>query len=260
MRSNGNSGRLAAAAAALLLAALVAVPVAADARSAAPEPAQNTVSVTGARRNPPTGLGAVVDLAIAAHSGPLGEDPAGTVSFAVMINRITHLEPFPLYFSGPVTCLDVTANVARLNFVDGYPITVEVVDEGGNGNDQFSFASGNSESDCSSLPDGVFEFNYDHTLGAGRVVVGDAAPATTLTHVPPPDSARRTVRFAFTSSEPGSFQCRLDGERFAPCESPQRYRSPAAGRHIFRVRAVDAGGSPDPSPARCEFRIRRRSP
>lgn len=252
---NADANRIRLVATAVVAAVLVA---AAPAPAATPG-AQNAVSATGASRNPPTGLGAVVDLAIEARSGPLGESPEGTASFAVMINRITHLEPFPLYFSGPVTCLNVTGDFALLNFSDsglGLPITVELVDRGGGGADGFGIAYGNDEADCSSFPTGVLEFPVDQILGAGRAVVHDAAPATTLTHVPPASSARREVRFAFTSTEPGSFQCRLDGDAFAPCVSPQRYRRPGRGRHVFRVRAVDAGGNPDPSPAAYEFRIR----
>lgn len=250
-------GRIAATLVAVAALALVPLAAAARALGSEPGPPQNAVSATGASRSPPTGLGAVVDVAIDAHSGPLGEDPGGSVSFAVMINRITHPEPFPLSFSGPVTCLNVIGNVAFMNWEDwlGFPITLKLVDEGGNGRDGFNFASGNVATDCSSLPGGAFELTFDQILGAGRVVVHDAPPDTTLTHVPPASSARREVRFAFTASEPGSFQCRLDGDGYSPCVSPRRYRRLVPGRHVFRVRGVDAGGNVDPEPARWTFRI-----
>lgn len=256
MHAGGDSRRFAAIA--LALAAILLAPGAAPALATTPEPL-NAVTATGASRNPPTGLGAVVDLAIDARSSPLGEDPTGTVDFAVMINRITHLEPFPLSFSGPVTCLNVVGNVAILNFDYGFPVTVKLVDAGGNGNDGFDFASGNTATDCSSFPTGAFEFAFDQTLGAGRVVVDDAPPDTALTHTPPAVSARQRVRFAFSSSEPGSFECSLDGAAYSSCVSPRRYRHVDRGHHTFRARAVDAGGNADPSPAAYEFRTRRRS-
>jgi hypothetical protein len=217
----------------------------------------NAVNATGASRNPPTGLGAVRDIAIEAHSGPLGEDPAGDVSFAVMINRITHLEPFPFDLSGPVTCLNVVGNVALLNFDNGFPVTIKLTDEGGDGADGFDFAYGNSADDCSSMPSGGFDFDFDKILGNGRVVVRDAPPETALRHVPPVKSARRKVRFAFASSEPGTLECRLDDRSFSRCVSPRRYRRIGTGRHRFRVRSIDAGGNADPSPAAYRFRIVR---
>lgn len=219
--------------------------------------ALNSVTATGASRNPPDGLGAVKGIAIEAHSGPLGEDPAGDVSFAVMINRITHLEPFPFDLAGPVTCLNVVGNVAILNFDNGFPVTARLTDQGGDGADGFDVAYGNSAGDCSSMPSGDFDFDFDKILADGRVVVGDAPPETGLRHVPPVKSARRKVRFAFASSEPGSFECRLDDRSFSRCVSPRRFRRIGGGRHRFRVRSIDPGGNADPSPAVFRFRIVR---
>jgi hypothetical protein len=66
------------------------------------------------------------------------------------------------------------------------------------------------------------------------------------------------LRVAFASTEPGSdFECRLDAGRFVPCSSPFQKRL-AAGLHRFDVRAVDAAGNVDPTPARESLRIARR--
>jgi hypothetical protein len=60
---------------------------------------------------------------------------------------------------------------------------------------------------------------------------------------------------AFASSESGShFECRLDAGKFAACASPFK-KVLAAGLHRFEVRAVDAAGNVDPTPARENFRI-----
>jgi hypothetical protein len=65
------------------------------------------------------------------------------------------------------------------------------------------------------------------------------------------------LRVAFASTEPGSdFECRLDVGRFVPCSSPFEKRL-AAGLHRFEVRAVDAAGNVDPTPARESLRISR---
>lgn len=45
------------------------------------------------------------------------------------------------------------------------------------------------------------------------------------------------------------FQCRRDGTAYAPCTSPVSYAALALGSHTFQVRALDAAGNVDPSPA-----------
>jgi hypothetical protein len=69
---------------------------------------------------------------------------------------------------------------------------------------------------------------------------------------------RRRVAFRFAASERGSrFRCRIDRRPYRPCSSPRAYRL-GAGRHVFRVFAIDAAGNRDTSPAVFRFRIRRR--
>jgi Ca2+-binding RTX toxin-like protein len=71
-------------------------------------------------------------------------------------------------------------------------------------------------------------------------------------------AARRRVTFRFTSSKAGShFLCRLDSKPFRRCASPRTYVV-GAGRHAFRVVAVDSAGNADPTPALFRFRVRRR--
>ncbi len=65
-----------------------------------------------------------------------------------------------------------------------------------------------------------------------------------------------TAKFTFTSTEPGSsFQCKLDKRKFKPCSSPKKYKRLSAGKHKFKVRAVDASGNIDASPAKKKFKI-----
>jgi hypothetical protein len=62
------------------------------------------------------------------------------------------------------------------------------------------------------------------------------------------------ARFRFTSSEPGSsFRCKLDDHQFGSCSSPMTYRHLKDGRHAFRVRATNADGTSDATPARRRF-------
>jgi Ca2+-binding RTX toxin-like protein len=87
-------------------------------------------------------------------------------------------------------------------------------------------------------------------------------PRTTITRHPPnlvwARTRRRRVAFAFASSEPGSrFRCRLDRRPYAACTSPRAY-TVGLGPHTVRIVAIDAAGNADPTPARFDFRVRRR--
>ena len=68
----------------------------------------------------------------------------------------------------------------------------------------------------------------------------------------------RRVAFRFASSEAGSrFRCKLDRKSYRGCTSPRAY-AVKAGRHAFRVFAIDPSGNRDPSPALFRFRVLRR--
>ncbi|HET7485977.1 MAG TPA: calcium-binding protein [Solirubrobacterales bacterium] len=87
-------------------------------------------------------------------------------------------------------------------------------------------------------------------------------PQTRLGRHPPKllviRAARRRVAFRFVSSKPGShFVCRLDTLPFRRCTSPRTYVV-GAGRHTFRVIAIDSAGKADPTPALFRFRVKRR--
>lgn len=74
-------------------------------------------------------------------------------------------------------------------------------------------------------------------------------PQTMLTSAPPPaTTSATTAAFAFSASEPSTFQCSLDSAPFAACTSPVELTGLAAGAHTFAVRAVDLAGNPDGSP------------
>lgn len=93
-----------------------------------------------------------------------------------------------------------------------------------------------------------------YNFRAGRIDI--QAPDTTITSGPngivPPES----VSFGFTASESGSsFECSLDGGAYAPCASPKAYPGLAQGPHTFRVRAVDAVGNQDETPAERSFQV-----
>ena len=67
----------------------------------------------------------------------------------------------------------------------------------------------------------------------------------------------RTVSFRFGANEAAGFRCKLDARPYRACTSPRAYRV-KAGRHAFRVVAVDQAGNADRTPALFKFAVRRR--
>jgi hypothetical protein len=76
------------------------------------------------------------------------------------------------------------------------------------------------------------------------------APETTVDAGPGGVSASSSASISFSSNENGvGFECALDGAAFAPCVSPAAYAGLVAGTHTFGVRATDAAGNVDVTPA-----------
>jgi hypothetical protein len=66
------------------------------------------------------------------------------------------------------------------------------------------------------------------------------------------------VSFTLTSTDAGSsFQCSLDGAAFAPCSSPFSTKV-RVGSHVLTVRATDAGGNQDATPAKFDFKVKKK--
>jgi thermitase len=82
------------------------------------------------------------------------------------------------------------------------------------------------------------------------------APHTRITRAPARRTTSRTARFRFLSSERGStFRCKLDRRAWRACRSPKTYRSLRRGWHTVRIRARDAAGNADATPALRRWRI-----
>ena len=79
-------------------------------------------------------------------------------------------------------------------------------------------------------------------------------PDTAIIERPADPTDSRSARFSFVSNLPGvTFECALDDAvdslSFTPCTSPVTYDNLIFGEHDFAVRAVDADGNVDPTPA-----------
>lgn len=83
-------------------------------------------------------------------------------------------------------------------------------------------------------------------------VTPDAAPPDTrLTSVPAAVSGA-SASFSFTGTDNctlAGFECKLDNGGWATCTSSQSYSALVNGAHTFQVRAKDATGNVDPTPA-----------
>lgn len=79
----------------------------------------------------------------------------------------------------------------------------------------------------------------------------ETPPQTTIVSKPPDPSLSSAASFSYESNEPGStFECKLDGGDFAGCAAAGvAYIGLTNGSHSFQVRARDASGNADASPA-----------
>jgi len=129
--------------------------------------------------------------------------------------------------------------------------------------DAGSFAACTSPQNYTSLSQGSHTFEVRAKDGAGNVdatpasytwTVDAIAPDTQILTNPtnPTTSTSASFTFSGTDSFGGpsvTFECKLDAGSFAACTSPQNYTGLALGSHTFEVRAKDAVGNVDPTPA-----------
>lgn len=94
------------------------------------------------------------------------------------------------------------------------------------------------------------------SITGGAYTIDKTPPDTTITATPANPSNTSGPAFQFGSSElVSSFECKLDAGAFAACSSPQTYTGVPDGNHTFQVRAIDAVGNVDPSPASYNWTI-----
>ncbi|WP_028062904.1 Ig-like domain-containing protein [Solirubrobacter soli] len=102
--------------------------------------------------------------------------------------------------------------------------------------------------------------NVDPTPASQTFTVDATAPNTTLTPIASPTNDT-TPTFSFSSTEAGStFECRVDTAAFTSCTSPLTTDALLQGNHTFNVRAIDAAGNIDPTPASQTFTVDTTAP
>ncbi len=137
--------------------------------------------------------------------------------------------------------------------------TVEVFEGGVSRGTTAADEAGSWSKTVGVLPDGVRVLAVAVSDAAGNVSdlssvltvkVDTVAPDSSITAGPSGAVAETAGVFAFVGSPDAvSFECALDGAAFAPCSSPVSVSSLSAGAHTLEVRATDAAGNTDGTPA-----------
>jgi hypothetical protein len=90
--------------------------------------------------------------------------------------------------------------------------------------------------------------NVDPTPAVRNWIVDTTPPDTTISVAP--NVTNGSASFTFSSPEGGvTYQCKIDNDPWESCSSPKAYSGLTEGIHTFQVRAVDAVGNADQSPA-----------
>jgi len=131
--------------------------------------------------------------------------------------------------------------------------------------DRDPFAPCTSPFVSGALADGKHTFRVKAVDAAGNLdksaakakawTVDTKPPNTTITKKPTTPTTSPNAAFKFTSSEKKStFQCNLDSGGFVPCTSAPTFPL-SQGAHHIEVRATDAAGNVDPTPAIFDWEI-----
>ncbi|HYH57631.1 MAG TPA: calcium-binding protein [Thermoleophilaceae bacterium] len=112
--------------------------------------------------------------------------------------------------------------------------------------------------DCGASADSVDGDSIDSLTACEttELVADINPPETTIDAGPAGVTPDTQPAFQFSSSEPGSsFLCQVDDEPVFDCASPMTIGPLSEGAHVFRVRARDATGNTDDTPATRSFTV-----
>jgi M6 family metalloprotease-like protein/uncharacterized repeat protein (TIGR02543 family) len=200
--------------------------------------------------NPNTGL----------ISGTLGYASAGVRSVTVTVTD-SHGAAATRNFTWTVTDLKYTLTVKvvgsgtvgkspnQVSYEPGTVVTLTATPVSG-----WTFSAWSGNLSGATNPAAI-TINGNKTVTATFVVKDVTAPNTKIVTYPPNPSKTSSATFTFSGTDnvtpPSSltFQCKLDAGAWAACPSPKTYSGLANGAHKFSVRAKDAAGNLDATPA-----------
>ncbi|NOJ79128.1 adventurous gliding motility protein AgmC [Myxococcus xanthus] len=150
----------------------------------------------------------------------------------------------------PVLSGTAPANSTVIIFVDGVEVARVTADPSGN----FSFTP------TADLSVGAHSVNAYALLQGVSSVLSNTNTFTVLSETTPPDTTivsgppavtnSTSATFDFSSNEgPVTYECSLNGGPFEDCSAPQTFTGFSEGAQTLAVRAVDAEGNMDPTPA-----------
>jgi hypothetical protein len=98
------------------------------------------------------------------------------------------------------------------------------------------------------------------TSAAQSVSVDNTAPDATITSGPSGTVTSDAASFSFAATGASTFQCSLNGSAWASCSSPTAYSGLSNATHTFNVRAADAMGNVDQTPASRSWTVNAATP
>ncbi len=142
------------------------------------------------------------------------------------------------------------------DYAEGTDVTLTAVADAGSTFDGFT-GSGCTTSPCTVTMDASKQVDATFT----EVPVDTTPPDTSITKGPKAKSKSKKASFEFEGSDdvtPAAslvFECKLDAGAFAPCTSVTQLKKLKKGRHHFEVRATDAAGNVDATPATYDWKV-----
>jgi hypothetical protein len=222
-----------------------------------------------------TSLGTVRTDGLGQWSFDLGAVSEGSHSYTADITDLAgnpgpQSSPFAITIDATAPDTTITANPSAPSNSASASFSFAGSDPGGTGVAGFEvsidggeFVAGVSPSDFNNLADGSHTVevravdaagNRDATPASFTWVVDTTGPDTTLTATPPSISASANASFSFTADDGSGtgvarFEVSLDGGGFSPAASPVVYTGLSDGPHTVVIRAIDALGNIEPTPA-----------
>lgn len=199
----------------------------------------NAIAMAGlpADRSGDTNIGATKQLGEPAHAGN-GGGASVWYSWTAAADGMVSIDTFGSDFN-TLLAVYTGAPVGSLTLIDS--------------DDQASAGSDQSKVKITVVSGTTYMIAVDGFEGAtGNVEVHIAdysPPNTTINSGPTGTVASPDATFTFSADEPSTFKCKIDLGIFSTCTSPKTYLGLANGAHTFTVKAVDAEGTPDASPA-----------